>query len=250
MKLNTIIVDDEFYARQSLKVLLEQDADVRLVAECRNGAEAVQAVRHYQPDLLILDIQMPEINGFEVLRQLSDLVLPIVIFSTAYDQYALQAFEVHALDYLLKPYSDQRFFEALNRAKQQLGQAQPTTDPRLAALLQQWQPESPTRIAIRSAGKTKLVHVETIIWVEAADQYVRLHTTEGTFLHRESMSRIEQQLTGPSFFRTHRSAIVALNRITELETYAQGDYYVHLNTGDRIRLARNRKEALEQQLGL
>lgn len=254
-QLKVIIVDDEHYARESLRVLLEKDPEVRLIAECSNGSEAIETIRFEQPDVVFLDIQMPEIDGFEVLRQLDGTTLPIIIFSTAFDQYALQAFEVHALDYLLKPYSDQRFSEALARAKQ-LHQQQHLgpLDHRLSGLINQLQAPVNTpklqRLAIRTVGKIKLVSVADIHWVEAADQYVNVHTAEGSHLHRESLSRIEQQLSQHDFFRTHRSALVSLSQIAELETYAQGDCYVHLMAGTRVRLARNRKDALENQLGL
>ena len=260
--ITAILVDDEFYARKTLRLLLEKDPEIDLLAECPNGEVAIEKISELRPQLVFLDIQMPEIDGFEVIRSLEQEVLPHFIFTTAFDQYALKAFEVHALDYLLKPFDDKRFHEALERAKQRIretdlqlvGQQFAHLMDRVQRFGRQEMESAPTtyseRILVKTGQKSVIVPVEEIEWIEAADQYVKLHVEGKSYLHRESLTRLEKRLDPKHFFRTHRSFLVRISQIRELETHFKGDLLVALKNGGKVKLARNRKEALEEILGL
>src|SRR5574341_1138155 len=226
-KIRTIIVDDEPLARDSMRVLLGRDPEIEIVAECANGYEAIDAIAAHAPDLLFLDVQMPEMDGFAVLAQVDPDRMPVVVFVTAYDQHALRAFEVHALDYLLKSYSDERFEAALRRAKEHIRQKKVSeVSQRLIALLDNqkkgWDhAEMPTpienssylmRLVIKSAGRVFFLKTCEIDWIEAADYYVYLHVNGKSHLLRETMSHLEKQLDPKKFQRIHRSTIVNLDR--------------------------------------
>jgi two-component system LytT family response regulator len=257
-KIRTLIVDDEPLARDSMRILLERDSEIELVAECANGREALQAIRGRAPDLLFLDVQMPEMDGFEVLAHVETERLPVVIFVTAYDQHALRAFEVHALDYLLKSYSDERFEAALRRAKEQIRQKKVNEiSQRLVALLDdrkqgQAQPENGahlTRLVVKSGGRVFFLKTAEIDWIEAADYYVYLHAGGKSHLLRETMNGLEKQLDPAKFQRIHRSTIVNLDRVKELQPHVHGDYTVILQDGIQLKLSRSYRPKLEAALG-
>jgi two-component system LytT family response regulator len=259
-KIRTIIVDDEPLARDSMRVLLERDSEIELVAECANGHEAVQAIQELAPDLLFLDVQMPEMDGFEMLARVKTACLPVVIFVTAHDQHALRAFEVHALDYLLKSYSDDRFEAALRRAKEQIRQKKVNEiSQRLVALLdsqKQEKAQTPpepgaylTRLVVKSGGRVFFLKAAEIDWIEAADYYVYLHVGGKSHLLRETMNALEKQLDPRKFQRVHRSTIVNLDRIKELQPHAHGDYSIILQDGTPLKLSRSYRLKLESALG-
>jgi two-component system LytT family response regulator len=232
-RIRALIVDDEPLARSNLRVLLGQDTDIESVQECGSGAEAVSQIRAERPDLVFLDVQMPECGGFEVLKMLDADDMPVIVFVTAYDEYALRAFDAGALDYLLKPFDDARFHLAMQRAKQQIA-AKESSPP----------PETP-RLTVRSAGQVAYVPVPDIDWVEAADYYVCLHVGNKSHLLRKSMAELEQELDPHLFCRIHRSTIVNLRKVRTLEIDAAGEYEVILAGGHKLRLSRRfRKDLL------
>jgi two-component system, LytTR family, response regulator len=257
--LKAIIVDDEPLACRILRRYLQDDTDIEVVQQCNNGVEALDAINKFHPDLVFLDVQIPRMNGFEVLASLKQDELPFVIFVTAYDEYALQAFEFHALDYLLKPLDHDRFKKAVKHAKEQIRQHHENRlFHHVTALLSQYRAvagqtgelEQPytTRLEIRSTGHVNFVEVQDIDWIEAADNYVVLHTSAGSHLMRESMSRLETALDPNQFVRVHRSRIVNLTRIRELKSKGFGDRVVVLQDGTEIRVSRVQKEKLEAAL--
>jgi two-component system LytT family response regulator len=234
--LRVIVVDDEPLARDSIKVLLRSDAEVRVVGEA-SGKDAAALIARTRPDILFLDIQMPEVDGFALLEQVGADAVPAVVFVTAYDRYALRAFEVHALDYLLKPFDDQRFAAALGRAKER---ARGKTDTRLAAFL-----ASRTRFLVPARDKSIVVDADQIDWIEAADYYVSLHTGSTSHLLRQTMDEIEKQLDPRKFFRVHRSAIVNVDRVREVHPLFRGDCALVLDGGQRLKLSRSRRKEFE-----
>ncbi len=259
--IRTLIVDDEPLAREGVRVLLQQDPEIEIVGECANGREAVDGIEALAPDLLFLDVQMPEMDGFAVLTHVDPARMPVVIFVTAYDQHALRAFEVHALDYLLKPFKDDRFREALSRAKTQVWQQKVNAiSQHLVALLHQG--ESPgegasasspeesylTRLVVKAGGRVFFIKVEEIDWIEAADYYVRLHVGNKTHLLRETMSNLEHNLDPQHFQRIHRSTIVNLDRVSALEPYFHGDYVVLLRDGTELKMSRRHRQKVEAML--
>ncbi|HMC26210.1 MAG TPA: LytTR family DNA-binding domain-containing protein [Verrucomicrobiae bacterium] len=251
MKIRAIIVDDEPLARERIRTLLDEESDIELIGECDNGATAVETITEKQPDLLFLDVQMPELDGFGVLEQIKDRPLPAVIFVTAHDTFALQAFEVHAVDYLLKPFDRERFKKALDRALQTIKRRQ--TDElshRLSALLAEVKPEARIdRLAIKSAGRVIFLRLDEIDWIEAADNYVNLHVGNESHLHRETMTAMEERLKGGKFMRISRSTIVNVDRIKELQPLFHGEYSVILRNGTRLTLSRGYREKLDALLG-
>lgn len=252
MSIRTLIVDDEPLARERIKALLEDESDIEVVGECASGRKAVSAIQRQAPDLLFLDVQMPELDGFGVLATLDPERLPVVIFVTAYDQYALRAFEVHALDYLLKPFDRERFKKALERVRAEL-QRDKVGDlsQRLLALLEDIKPEhkSLKRVMIKSDGRVYFVKAEEIDWIEAAGNYVRLHVGGKTHLQREKMNELESRLDPERFVRIHRSTIVNIETIKELEPWFRGEYVVVLHDGTRLILTRSYRDKLQRVLG-
>jgi len=253
--IKAIIVDDEPPARLNLRALLKAVPDIDLVKECGNGREAVACIRAIEPDLVFLDVQMPEMDGFEVLEQLSGQPLPVIIFVTAYDQYALKAFEVSALDYLLKPFDDARFHKALTQARRQIEQ-QDASDlgRKLMALMGSREiraDASPsrylTRLMVKTAGRVIFIRTEEIDWIEAYDNYVRLHVGGKSHLLRQTMNELEAALNPEQFARIHRSTIVNLDRVKELHPHFN-EHLVILRDGTELKLSRTRKEWLEQWL--
>ena len=257
--IKAIIVDDEALARKNLEALLRDDPDIEIISQCGSGAEAVKLIRKTPPDLLFLDVQMPEIDGFAVLRKITPLSIPAIVFVTAHDQYALRAFDAHALDYLLKPFSDERFAVTLERAKNQIRQRNDADLSRkLQALLTEHagaesesapaDPDYLSRFLIKEASRVFFVKAEEIDWIEAADYYVNLHTGSKSHMLRETMSDLEERLDPNRFLRIHRSAIVNLHRVKEVLARPGGEYLVILKDGSQLKLSRSRREQLENVL--
>lgn len=241
--LRVLIVDDERLAREKLRRLLETEPAVEVLGECGNGRDALVAIRRDRPDLVLLDIQMPEMNGFEVLRRLGVADMPHFVFVTAYDEFAVKAFELEALDYLLKPFDGPRLRKALARVRRASNAEWPA---RLNALLDRFDERDTrmTRILVRSEGRMHFVRVDEIDWIQAADNYARLHTGRETHLIRETLANLEGRLDPRRFVRVHRSAIVNADRIQELRTLFHGDYEVVLKGGTALPVGRNYKERL------
>ncbi len=262
-KIKTIIVDDEAEAREGIKMLLGQDTEIHITAVCNNGLQAIEAIREHHPDLLLLDIQMPQVSGFEVLNSVEKEALPVVIFITAHDEYTLKAFEVHAIDYLLKPFTDQRFFAALNYAKQHiLHQKQSKSQQSLSHLLHtQQEKQTPAegrlikeskklinnRLVVKTNGRIHLVPLEKISWIEAYDYYVKIHTKEHTFVIRDSMKNMEETLPD-LFLRIHKSSIINTQHLADIHVTAQGDYEVKLSSGEILKVSRNYKDRVKALL--
>jgi len=248
--IRVMIVDDEPLAREGLRMLLDGDAEIEVVGEAKSGAEAVEMICAVHPDLVFLDIQMPAMNGFEVLAALPEGELPAVVFVTAFDRYALRAFEVHAIDYLLKPYDDERFYDALRKAKNQLRMARVSAlGEKLLSLLDGYEPpvRRVSRLAIKSAGRVVFLDLDDIDWIEAADYYVQLHVGQTCYLHRQTMTSLEKQLDPDMFLRIHRSAIVNRERIRELRHRYQGrrDLVVVLASGVELKVARGHRDKIQ-----
>jgi two-component system, LytTR family, response regulator len=259
--IRTLIVDDEPAAREGIRQLLSGDPDIMVAGECADGLEATAAIRATAPDLVFLDVQMPELDGFGVLRELGVEPPPAFVFVTAYDQYALRAFEVHAIDYLLKPFTDERFRESLQRAKQQVRHGELVgLSRKLAALLDSYQagtrptglaarPQYLERLVVKSGGKVTLLRVADIEWIDAEGDYVRIHVGKAWHLLRETMKNLETQLDPERFVRIHRSTIVNLERIKELQPFFRGEYVVVLQSGITLKLSRGYRDHLEARLG-
>ena len=243
--LKIVIVDDEPLAREGLRALLASDREVQVVAECADGQAAIEAIRRLRPDIVFLDVQMPDFDGFDVLRALAGEPLPAVVFVTAYDQYALRAFDVHAVDYLLKPFHDERFAEALARAKARRGE---DMSERIARLLDERKPKI-MRVLVKTGGRVLFIKADEIDWIEAADYYVKLHVAGKVHMLRESMAALEARLDSEMFFRVHRSAIVNLERVRELQPFSRREHVLVLRDGTRLRLTRSRRERLAALLG-
>ncbi len=259
-KIRTLIVDDEPLARQNIRLLLEADPEVEIVGEAGDGAAAVRAIRKLSPDLVFLDVQMPELSGFDALERLDADKLPAIVFVTAFDRYALRAFDVHALDYLLKPFDDARFEKALRQAKSQIGQREISRlSQRLLALLEDRDAQARppparraasylTRLLVKSSGRVFFLKTDDIDWVEAADYYIKLHVGRKSHLLRESMSELESKLDPEKFVRIHRSTIVNLDRVREMHPLFGGEYAVLLHDGTELKLSRSRREQLQKLL--
>ncbi len=250
-KIRTMVVDDEPMARERLVGLLGQEADIELIGECADGSQAISAIRQQQPDLVFLDVQMPACDGFGVIKNVGPEQMPAVVFVTAYDEYALRAFEVHALDYLLKPFGRDRFQQTLQHARAYVERRRAgELGRRLMALVQDVKPEPRRldRLVVKSGGRVFFLRTDDIDWVEAAGNYVRLHLTGTSHLFRETMTNMEARLDGQRFVRIHRSRIVNVDRIKELQPWLNGEYVVVLNNGTRLTLSRGYREKLQERL--
>lgn len=252
MKIRTVLVDDEPLARERLRSFLESSPDLEIVGEAGDGREAVALIEQHQPHLVFLDIQMPELDGFAVLEALDLHPLPVIVFVTAYDRFALKAFEVHAVDYLLKPFDRERFQTALERALDRVRSRQ--TEPlnqHLANLLADLRPKHrpPDRLVIKSEGRVLFLRMDEIDWIEAADNYVSLHVGPENHLLRETMASLETRLPSDRFLRISRSTIVNLERIKELQPLFHGEYSVILRNGTRLTLSRGYRDRLQPLLG-
>jgi two-component system, LytTR family, response regulator len=236
-RIRALVVDDEPLARSNLTVLLRRDSEIDVVRECGSGMEALAEIRGSKPDLVFLDVQMPEYDGFDVLEMLGGDLPPAVVFVTAYDQYALRAFEAGALDYLLKPFDNARFDRALERAKERIAHDRnplPTLE----------------RFAVKSAGQVSFLKISEIDWIEAADYYSCLHVGARTHLLRRSMAELDQELDQTVFCRIHRSTIVKLDRVRGLKLNEIGEYDVLLDDGTRLRLSRRYRKQLQSRLSV
>ena len=251
MSIRTIIVDDVELARERIKILLD-DPEVEIVAECANGREAVSAIGGLRPDLVFLDVQMPQVGGFEVVEAVGVEEMPAVIFVTAYDEYALRAFEVNAVDYLLKPFDRERLNKAVARAKRAIRRGTPAgeTEERLRRLLLEVrdEPKYLKRIPVKSARDTTLIITESIDWVSAAGHYLELHVGGETHLIREQLSRLEARLDPEQFVRVHRSVVVNLDRIKSLRPLFNGDHLIILKNGQELNLSRTYHDKLMKLL--
>jgi two-component system LytT family response regulator len=251
-RIKTMVVDDEPLARERVVTLLAGESDIEVVGECRNGEEATDAIPRLNPDLVFLDVQMPGVSGFEVIDAVGPERMPMVIFVTAYEQHALKAFEVRALDYLLKPFDRERFLEALGRARRSIEREQ-TGDlgRRLLALVQDVRSpaQRSERIVVKSEGRLCFLRTDEIDWVEAAGNYVRLHIGSTAHLLRDTMTSMEARLDPQKFFRIHRCRMVNLERVQELQPWFNGEYVVQMRDGTRLNLSRGYREKLQERLG-
>lgn len=247
MKIRALIVDDEPLARERMRRFLAREVDIEIAAECSDGREAVESIRQLRPDLVFLDIQMPERDGFGVLEEMDMEELPVVVFVTAYDRYAIKAFDFHALDYLLKPYTGERFRRAVERARAQLQHGKGgQLDERLISLLENLKAEQKylERLMIKSAGRVFFLRTEEIDWIEAEGNYVRLHVGHEAHLLRETMNRLASRLDPEKFLRIHRSTLVNIERIKELQPMFGGEYTVVLRDGTQLTLSRSHRDKL------
>jgi len=248
MPFTALLVDDEPLAREGLRLLLERDAEVAAISEAKNGREAVEAIRGNRPDVVFLDVQMPEMGGFEVVQEVGAERMPAVVFVTAHDRYAIQAFEINAIDYLLKPVTEERFGKAMARVKARL-EARPPDDASRQILSLLETIASPARavkrLAVRSAGKTVFVDVQDIDWIEAAENYVQLHVGRAEHLLHVTMNALEKSLDRDLFLRIHRSVIVNVKRIRELQPVMHGEYVITLANGVRVQSSRMYHERLK-----
>jgi two-component system LytT family response regulator len=244
MTLRTLIVDDEAPARRRIRRLLAAEPDVVVAGEYGDGVSALAGIQSMQPDLVFLDVQMPERDGFAVVKGLPPGRLPAILFVTAYDQYALRAFDVHAVDYLLKPFTGDRFRTALSRARERI--AQRSADAGLARLAETLRnrPVYLSRVPVRTAGRTLFVDLGAVDWLEAADNYVRLHVREREYLVRDTLAALEAQIDPERFVRIHRSAIVQADRVAEIRPTSHGDAEVSLRDGTRLAVSRTFRERL------
>lgn len=246
--LRTIIVDDERLARQKVRTMLAAHPDIELIAECRNGAEAVETIRTERPQLVFLDVQMPGLDGFDVLREVGAENVPSVVFVTAHDQYAVKAFDVHAIDYLLKPFDRKRFEISLERARRELQQGDHhACAEKIAALIRDLSGSYPhaDRLVVRSEGRIFFIRTEDIDWIEGADNYARLHVKRDGHLIRETLGSLEARLDPRKFIRVHRSAIVNVDRIEEIKTLFHGEQTIVLRDGTEIHFGRKFRNRLD-----
>ena len=250
--IRVVIIDDEPLARERIRRMLRSDPEIVIAAECSDGRSAVEVVRQHQPQLIFLDVRMPEMDGFQALKEIRVDKLPHIIFVTAFDEYALQAFEVYALDYLLKPFNEERFQKALNHAKAQIGKEN-SADlyAHVAELLQEIRHGTKylTRIVLKEDGRARFLKVEQIDWLEAEGKYVRVHWGKESHLVRESLTWLEGRLDPKQFLRIHRSTIVNLNRIREVQSWFYGEYRVLLLDGTTLTLSPTYRKKFHDALG-
>jgi two-component system LytT family response regulator len=244
---NALIVDDEPLAREGLRMLLRKDAGVSKVFEAKNGREAVALIRNEQPNIVFLDVQMPEMDGFDVLKEVGMESIPAVVFVTAHDRFAIRAFEINAIDYLLKPVSRERFDQSLTRARARVSRTDGESR-RMTALLETIAAPHNClrRIAVRSAGKTYFVDLEDVDWIQAAENYVQLHTASARHLVHATVQTLQESLDPQRFLRIHRSLIVNVQRVKELETATHGEFVFVLHNGARLQSSRTYHDAIKQ----
>jgi two-component system LytT family response regulator len=251
-RIRTLIVDDEPLARRKIRRLLARDPEIEILADCANGPEAIAAITATRPSLVFLDVQMPEIDGFDVLESIPSSHVPFVIFVTAYDQYALRAFEVSAVDYLVKPFDSRRFEKALQRAKSRLvSERSGDLNRQTLALLEELKARSShvERLVIKAGGRAFFLKTEEIDWIEAEGKYVRLHVGKESYLLREAIGSLETQLDPKKFPRIHRSTIVNIDRVRELQPWFHNEYRVILKDGTELMLSRSCRKRLGELLG-
>ncbi len=244
--IKTIIIDDEPLARSVIKEYLQDIPELQLVEECNDGFEGVKAIFHHHPDLIFLDIQMPRINGFEMLELLDEK--PAVIFTTAFDEYAIKAFEAHAVDYLLKPFSRERFIFAVEKIVRKAETIQKTTQDMIASGVRL--PSQSDRVVVKTSGKIRIIPFSQIHYLEASDDYVKIHTADGSFLKNRTMAYFENLLPDHQFVRTHRSFILNVQEITRIDPYEKENHLAILRSGARIPVSRNGYGKLKSVLGI
>ncbi|PWU02921.1 MAG: DNA-binding response regulator [Terriglobia bacterium] len=242
---SAVIADDEGPSRRRIRQLLAGEPDFQVIGEASNGRHAVDLLRRSPPDVLFLDVQIPELDGFGILEAIGPKLIPAVVFVTAYDKYAIRAFEVHALDYLLKPFDRERFREAVELARTRVTTAQAAElSDKLRALLAAVTPSPRERIVIKDGGRVTLLDAATIDWIEAADNYACLHCGDTRHVIRETMNALEARLDRRTFVRIHRSFIVNIDRIAQMQPWFRGDYLVFLRDGTKLRLSRSYRDSL------
>jgi len=241
-----ITIDDEPLARSIVKEYLQKYPELEVVQECNDGFEGFKAIQQHHPDLIFLDIQMPKINGFEMLELLDQA--PAVIFTTAFDEYAIKAFEAHAIDYLLKPFSQDRFDKAIQKWKEQKVSSQKNTEDLLETA--SYSPAQSQRIVVKTGSKIKIIPVHDVFYLEAADDYVKVHTQEGNFLKNKTMSHFEKTLDPQQFVRSHRSYIINIQQITRIDPYEKDNHVAILKSGTKVPVSRNGYVKLRTVLGL
>lgn len=244
-KLRVLLVEDEPPARRRLRALLEDEPGITIAGECGEGRAAVEMIRRLEPDVVFLDVELPELNGIEVIEEIGPDAMPCVIFVTAYDEYAVRAFDVHAVDYLLKPFSAARLQRALERARAQT--ARTAARPSLAGVVHELRSD---RLAVKQRGRIVLLRLEDVDYVTAEGAYLRIHSGDRTHLIRETISALEARLSGQRFARVHRSLIVNLDRVRELEPLYRGEYVIWLTDGTRLVTGRTYRERIQQVFGL
>ncbi|HRD57090.1 MAG TPA: LytTR family transcriptional regulator DNA-binding domain-containing protein [Ferruginibacter sp.] len=245
--IKVILIDDEPLARSVVAEYLQQHPSLEIIQQCGDGFEGIKAIQQYQPDLVFLDIQMPKINGFEMLELLDNP--PSIIFTTAFDEYAIKAFEANAIDYLLKPFSQERFNKAIDKWKeQQSKQLQNTTSLLLESVVQQ--PSQSNRIVVKTGNKIKIIQVPDVLFFEAADEYVKINTAEGYFLKKKTMQFFEQSLPADLFVRCHRSYILNISEVTRIEPYEKDNFVAILRSGVQVPVSRNGYIKLKEVMGL
>ncbi len=250
-RVGVLIVDDEPWARERVRMLLAEESAVEVLGECCNGLEAVAAIEELQPDLVFLDVQMPDLDGFGVIEQVGGRQMPAVIFVTAYDQHALHAFEVHALDYLLKPFDRKRFCAAVKRAVDliQAGTANGQMQRLEEMLAERSQPERHLdRFLVRGSDRFYFVRVDTVDWIEAAGNYARLHADDGAHLVRQTMKGLEHELDPERFVRIHRSTIINIDQVAEIRPLFSGEHLVQLKSGVELTLSKTFRDRLLHSL--
>jgi two-component system LytT family response regulator len=246
--IKALIIDDEPLARMIVKEYLQSHKNIEVIQECNDGFEGVKAIQQHEPDLIFLDIQMPKINGFEMLELVDQP--PAVIFTTAFDEFAIKAFESHAVDYLLKPFSQERFDKAIQKMLDQLAttSAVKTSEALLETAAQT--PAQSARIVVKNGSKIKIIPIEEVYYLEAADDYVKIHTRDGAFLKNKTMSHFEQTLDKNLFVRTHRSCIVNIQQITRIDPYEKDGHVALLKCGARVSVSKTGYARLKEVLGI
>lgn len=248
-RIRALIVDDEPLARERIRNLVERDPEIVVSAECRDGQEAIAAIRDYAPDLVFLDVQMPEKSGFDVIAEIGVERLPVVVFVTAHDDYALRAFEVAALDYLLKPFDEDRFSKTLGRAKAQIRSRRPDEfQQRVLSMMEDLRaaPRGLERLIVKTGGQLVFLKTEEVDWIQAEGNYVRLHVGGASHLVRETIQSLEASLDPDRFLRIHRSTIVNLDRVREIQPLVHGEYRVVLTDGTKLSLSRGYRDRLSR----
>jgi two-component system, LytTR family, response regulator len=245
-----LIVDDEPLARAHLRSLLRERGDVDVVGECGDGRSAIDQIRQLTPELVLLDIQMPELDGLEVIREVGPAKMPAVVFVTAYDEHALAAFEVHAFDYILKPVSRQRFTQAIDRVVGLIRTESPSTDRPLEALIEAMRTERTAldRIAVKADGRVLFIRVGEIDWIEADDDLVRIHAGKVVHTHRSTLTHLEERLPASKFLRVHRSTLVNVDRIREIQPWFQGDWVLILHDGTRLHSGKSYRSKVREYI--
>lgn len=245
--MKVVIIDDEPLARSIVKEYLQKHPQIEIMQECNDGFEGLKAIQQHQPDLIFLDIQMPKINGFEMLELIEQP--PAVVFATAFDEFAIKAFEAHAIDYLLKPFNQERFDKAINKFKEQKSLSTEKATQDLLETASQ-SPSQNNRIVVKNGSKIKIIPVHEVQYLEAADDYVKVHTGEGYFLKNKTMNHFEQTLDGQQFVRSHRSYIVNVQQITRIDPYEKDNHVAILRSGIKVPVSRTGYVRLREVLGL